>query len=198
MSTTERKSVSADVLKGLNNSIKDVKEMPILTKGVYKMTIHSVEIIESKPDKHGVVSPMLKVLFDTGYQKMESTEPRLMSTVFWLDGTTAKGEDRNKDLAAFLKNCFKITNIQSVDTLYSIKSRNLSVATKKDENGFIAYWYAGHIDNLEHMKSSYKTKDDSGNAPVRQNNPVNENYTPDHSTMPDTPPTLDPETGQPI
>jgi hypothetical protein len=152
--------------KAVSTAVKTVKETAFLTTSVYPMRVHAWERKLDKNEKQ-----YLRVMLDTGFLTSKG-EPRYLNTMFYLDGKYPDGTDRIDDLARFLKMCFKLKEVTN-QNLALTKNRMIAVATKKDAEGYIQYWYADHIENLPTMKASYKPKLEY----AKQSNPSGEDVT---------------------
>lgn len=141
--------------KELSDISKTIKEDPYLSLGVYPM---KVDAIERKNDKNEV--PYLRVNIDTGYLTKEG-KPRYVNQLFYLEGTYPDGREKKDDFVRFMKVCFKISSLTNA-TIAGIIGKPLSVATRKDPQGYIQYWYAEHIESLASSKKKYNAKNESG------------------------------------
>ncbi len=139
-------------LKKLNTSIENVPEFDFLTLGVYPMKI---EGLQRKTDKNG--DPYILMTIDTGFSKINSDEKRLFYQTFHLRGSFPNGDPKIDMLAKFLKRCFGIKEI-SEDGLQSIVGKRLAVATKKDNEDYICYWYADSISDIQKVTETYFRK----------------------------------------
>jgi hypothetical protein len=148
--------LNEDESKALSESAKTVKERPYLTLSVFPMLVDS---IERKEDRNKVA--YLRVNFDTGYQKKDGGT-RLVNQIFYLSGEYPDGRKKIDDLAKFLKVCFKISVITEA-TLKSILKKKVAVATRKDPDGFIQFWYAENIENYKSALANYKPKREEAN-----------------------------------
>lgn len=144
-----------EAISSLNSQLKEVKESDFLTLGVFPMTITS---IDNKKDKNG--DEFLQFMFDTGYTKRDSNEKRYFYHTYHLTGEFSEGKPKIAMLAGFLKRCFGIKTV-SEDSLNSIIGKKVAVATKKDANGFISFWYAGSLKDFDELKRNYVRKDES-------------------------------------
>lgn len=140
--------------KKISEIAKTVKEQAYLSLDVYVMTVKSWE---RKEDKNGM--QYLRVAIDTGYLAKDNS-PRCLHEMFYLQGTYPDGKEKIEDLARFLKICFKLTAVSS-QSLKTTIGRRLSVATKKDREGYIQFWYAESIDNFSKTRANYKPKNDT-------------------------------------
>ena len=95
-----------------------------------------------------------------------------------MDGKDKNGKDNREHLIRFLKVAFGFEEQMKQDTLQSLVGRTFSVATKKDKNGYIDFWYADSKDNFERMAKNYKVKDESdksGNSTPEDNRDIDFN-----------------------
>ena len=146
-------------LGNVKTAIKTVQETATLQQWVYPM---KVTHIERATDKHG--DAQLKLTIDTGFKKINSTEPRCFLKFYHLTGKYADGRDRVDELARFLKRSYKQKELSN-ESLKMIIGRNISVATTKDDGGYINFWYAGPYEELNQMRQNYKFKIES-NSPT--------------------------------
>ncbi len=160
-------------LTNLNNTLKDINEES-LSMGVYAMEIVSITNTdkstgEALRDRNG--NMFLKIAIRTGFKKNDGGN-RYFVESFHLEGTYPDGTAKIIALARFLKRCFKIKELND-ENLNSIVGKKLAVATKKDKEGYISFWYAGHIGDLTNLQRLYKAKDESIN--FQNNSSQNEN-----------------------
>lgn len=141
-------------LSNLNDTIKSVQDTDFLGLGVFPMSIAGME---KKKDKNG--DAYLSIVIDTGFKKKDSDEARVFFQNYHLSGNFPSGGPKVELLAKFLKRSFGIKNLSN-DALMGIKGRALAVATKKDADGYIAFWYAGDITDLKKLQNNYKPKEE--------------------------------------
>jgi hypothetical protein len=164
-------SLDEDQLNSLNAAIGTQSEEQ-LTLGVYPMQIVKITNFDKEKgillsDKNG--EAYLKMAILTGFKKQDGGN-RYFVQNFHLEGKYNDGTPKINTLAKFLKRCFKMDKV-TTDNINAIVGRKIAVATRKDNEGYISYWYAGHIDELKEMKATYKAKDDSNGQ--RASRPVN-------------------------
>lgn len=183
----------------MSQGIKNVKADLMLGLGVFDMKIVGMKQQKFK-NKKGDDDSSLVIIIDTGYTKLNSTEPRCFNVSFWYHGKFDDGKNRDEALLSFLKRCFAIEGKISIDTFKNLTGKHLAVATMKDANGFISFWYAGALKDLNAMKNSYKAKDISNGQKPNQTTTIDQDIQAvmNTSNMPPTPPVIDPATGLPV
>lgn len=158
VTTAKEQSNNLDFLQAeIDNLAANAKNVKVqdLTFGVYSMTI--IEMGEHKTQKQ---ESMLKVVIDTGFLTKKN-EPRTFNLFFWYNGVYPDGSQRNEQLIQFFKRVTGKDTIKKIADFKDMLHCKLSVATKKDASGHIAYWYAGSIKDLTRMKDTYRVKDES-------------------------------------
>jgi hypothetical protein len=148
--------ITSEESKKLTDAAKTVKENAYLTLDVYIMQLTAWE---RKSDKNG--NQYLRASFDTGYKTKEGA-PRMLNNIFYLQGTYPDGREKIDDLARFLKVCFAMKAI-TTENLKATIGKNLSVATKKDAEGYIQFWYAESAENFKKTRANYTPKNDTSN-----------------------------------
>lgn len=156
--------INNDELVNLNTSIENVPEEDFLSLGVYRMVIES---IKRKQDRNG--HSYLEFLFNTLFKKKDSEEYRKFYQTFHLEGEFKPGKPKIDNLAKFLKRCFGIAKL-TPEALEGIVGKEVAVGTKKDEKGYITFWFADNIENLKSLKAKYKAKDQSNGQTPNDNN----------------------------
>jgi hypothetical protein len=139
-------------ISGLNESLKTVKDDAFLSMGVYLM---KVKDIESGTDKN--TNKFLRFVFLTGFLTKEKEE-RTINKLFYTSGEYSDGTKKIDELARFLKRAFKIKEVSNENLKMAI-GRDLAIATLKNKNGYIDFWYGGHKEELKEMKAAYKRMD---------------------------------------
>jgi hypothetical protein len=181
----------------MNNRSSEVTT-DFLSMGVYKMKIVNIE--EHKTAKN---EDNIKVTIDTGFKSREGGT-RMMYSYYKINGTyldkKSKEEKPCIDLfVGFMKQCFGVEKFDQI-AINKCIGQSLAVATKRDEDGYFSFWYAGNINNIVNMQKSYSPKDESngkrpegtdvkkveGTIPPVAPDEVNDNVI------------IDPETGKPI
>lgn len=157
--------LDGSIFDTMNQRSAEVKT-DFLGLGVYPMKLVSVtQEISKKQNK------VLKVVMDSGYKNDDNTS-RFTNAYFNIEGTFLNKdriEKPNIDLfVAFMKQCFGLDKFDQ-GVINKCIGQSLAVATKRDSEGYISYWYAGSIRNITNMQNGYKAKDESnGSRPERK------------------------------
>jgi hypothetical protein len=141
-----------------------------LAMGVYKMKLVNVEQTKSKAGED-----MIKVSLDTGFKNKEGVT-RMMFNYYNINSTFKDRDGITKpsiDLfVSFMKQCFGLEKFDQI-AINKCIGQSLAVATKRDKDGYFAFWYAGNLSNIVNMQKSYTQKDKSnGNRPTPTNTPA--------------------------
>lgn len=158
--------LDSTIFDTMNNRSKEVKT-DYLGLDVYLMKIKD---ISQETTKNG--NPQIKVQIDSGF-KNEAGTNRILNVFYNISGSFRDRQGNEKQqidlFVGFLKQCFGIEVFDQTAINKTI-GKTLAVATKRDENGYIAFWYAGAQTDFNKMRTNYKSKDESnGVRPERKN-----------------------------
>lgn len=157
-------------LTAMNGESANV-QTAFLGMGVYQMKVVAITRETSTAG-----NPTAKVLIDSGF-KNDKGDTRHLQCFFNLKGTykdKRSGEDKPivQLFVGFLKTCFDLETF-TPEAIAKTAGKTITVSTKRDENGYIAYWYAGHVRDFKRIEATYKPKDESnGTRPAQAATPA--------------------------
>ena len=185
--------LSDSIFLAMNQRSQEVKT-DYLGLGVFPM-----KIVEYKEELTKAQKAQIKMILDTGF-KYQDGKPQTLNVYFGIEGTYRDNKE-NKDkqiidlFVKFQKECLD-NDVFTAETIGKTVGKKIAVAMKRDNQGYLGYWYAGHIKNLTILQASYKPKDDSNGVRPEKKDKPNEGAVP--LSAPEREPIGFDSNGQPI